>query len=334
MTVAEIASALAGSGAPGYSAGQIFSWLHKQGARSFRKMTNLPASLRKQLEEQFSITTLSIVEEQRSKDGTLKFLVEFEDGLQVETVLLSEGRRKTQCVSTQVGCTLGCVFCATASLGFKRNLTAGEIIAQVEDITSYERRPGNLVFMGMGEPFLNYDNLMKAVRILNNPEGLNIGARKMTISTAGIPEGIRRFAEEDIQVRLALSLNAATDERRSRLMPVNKKHPLGEVLDSLRFYCEKTGRRITFEYVLVPGKNDSDADLRHLIDLARDLDVNINLIELNPGSRKMPDRTDRGLASKWKSALLNAGIEAVVRLPRGIDINAGCGQLALRRKND
>jgi 23S rRNA (adenine2503-C2)-methyltransferase len=313
-----------------YTADQVFRWLHAGGARNFDSMTNIPAALRANLAAEFRIPSPGFVSEQHSADGTVKFLLELDDGLRIETVLLTERRRKTQCVSTQVGCTLGCVFCATASLGFKRSLTAGEIIAQVEDVQQRQGRAGNLVFMGMGEPFLNYDNALRAIRILNDRKGLNIGARRMTVSTAGIPEGIRRFAGEDLQVRLALSLNATTDEQRSRLMPVNRRHGLAEVLEALDYYRRETGRRPTLEYVLVPGENDSDDDLGRLGEIARGLKANVNLIELNPGALDAAGAPTRRTARKWKGELVALGVEAAIRFRRGIDIHAGCGQLALR----
>jgi 23S rRNA (adenine2503-C2)-methyltransferase len=334
MTLPEIRTALEKLGARPHAAGQVFRWLHLHCAHDFESMTDLGASLRRELASKFRISTVKIAHRLRSRDGTLKFLLELEDGLQIETVFLTEQRRKTQCVSTQVGCPLGCVFCATASLGFERNLTAGEIVAQVEDCQAAAGRAANLVFMGMGEPFLNYDNVLRAIRILNDRKGQNFGARRITVSTAGIPEGMRRLAEERLQLRLALSLNATTDSQRSRLMPANRKHPLAEVLDALKFYTEETGRRATIEYVLIPGENDSDADLRRLTEIARSLKVNVNLIELNPVARETVGTGARDTAVKWKRALLAGGVEAVIRFKRGTDIHAGCGQLALRTRHD
>ncbi len=329
----EIRTALENLDARPFAPVQIFRSLHRRCAHDFATMSDLPGALRKKLAADFTIATVTLASRQRSKDGTVKLLLKLHDGLKIETVFLTEGRRRTQCVSTQVGCALGCTFCATAALGFERNLTAGEIVAQVEDSQSREGRAANLVFMGMGEPFLNYENVLRAIRILNHKDGANIGARRMTVSTAGLPEGIRRFAREKLQVRLALSLNATTDKQRSRLMPVNRKHPLAEVLDALRHYVDTTGRRATIEYVLIPGENDSDGDLRRLTKIARSVKVNVNLIEMNPGARKAVYPVGGGQAPRWKRALLEAGVEAVIRFRRGTDIHAGCGQLALRVKN-
>lgn len=326
----ELRDALAAMGARPFAADQLFEWLHGRNTLDFASMTNLPSSLRRKLEEKFRVSRVAVAREQRSADGTLKFLLELHDGLRVETVFLTEDRRRTQCVSTQVGCPLGCVFCATAALGFKRDLTAGEIVAQVEDSQNAAGRAANLVFMGMGEPFLNYDNVLRAIRILNDRRGLNIGARRITVSTAGIPDGIRRLAGEKMQVRLALSLNATTDDQRSRLMPVNCRHPLSEVLDALAFYIETSGRRATLEYVLIPGENDADADLQRLTEISLGLNVNVNLIELNPGAASAFGNVEKGLAPKWKDALLAAGVQTAIRFRRGLDIHAGCGQLALR----
>jgi 23S rRNA (adenine2503-C2)-methyltransferase len=330
MTLPELRIALEPFDARSFAAEQVFGWLHKRCVRDFSRMTDLPAGLREGLSGEFTIGHVEIVRNLRSQDGTLKLLLRLEDGLHVETVFLSDQRRKTQCVSVQVGCPLGCVFCATAQLGFKRNLTAGEIIAQVEDSQAEAGRAGNLVFMGMGEPFLNYENVVRVIRILNDRKGARIGARRMTVSTAGIPEGIRRFACENLQVRLALSLNATTNEQRSRLMPVNEKYPLSEVLDALRYYTGKSGRRATIEYVLIPGENDTDADLRRLTDMARGLNVNVNLIELNPGAPGYEAPADMSRAAAFKKGLTDAGKETVIRFRRGRDIDAGCGQLALR----
>jgi len=330
MTLPELQEALEPLGARPFAAAQIFGWLHKRCVHDFGRMTNLPAGLRDRLSEEYSIARVETARSTFSQDGTLKLLLALEDELQVETVFLTDQRRKTQCVSVQVGCPLGCVFCATAQLGFRRNLTAGEIIAQVEDSQARVARAGNLVFMGMGEPFLNYENLVRAIRILNDGAGVGIGARRMTVSTAGIPEGIRRFARENLQVRLALSLNATTDEQRSRLMPVNRKHALPEVLDALKYYTRESGRRATIEYVLIPGENDSDADLRRLAGIAGELDVNINLIELNPGAPGYEAPAAKSRATEFKEGLTNADIEAAIRFRRGRDIDAACGQLALR----
>jgi 23S rRNA (adenine2503-C2)-methyltransferase len=330
MTLPELQDALEALGARPFAAAQVFGWLHKRCVHDFSRMTTLPAGLRERLSRECNIGRVETVRSVRSQDGTFKLLLALGDGLQVETVFLTDQRRKTQCVSVQVGCPLGCIFCATAQLGFRRSLTAGEIIAQVEDSQKQVGRAGNLVFMGMGEPFLNYENLVRAIRILNDAKGAGIGARRMTVSTAGIPEGIRRFARENLQVRLALSLNATTDEQRSRLMPVNRKYPLTEVLDALKYYTRESGRRATIEYVLVPGENDTDADLHRLAGIAGGLDVNVNLIELNPGAPGYETSASKGCVAAFKKGLTSAGIEAVIRFRRGRDIDAGCGQLALR----
>ena len=330
MFVGEIRAALEGSGAKRHAAGQIFRWLHARRAHDFASMSDLPAVLREELAARFGISTAAITGRQVSGDGTVKFMVAFPDGVQVETVVLREKGRKTQCVSTQAGCALGCRFCATGALGFTRDLTAGEIAAQVEDVQAAAGRAGGLVFMGMGEPFLNYDNVLRAVRILNDAGGLGVGARHVTISTAGIPAGIRRLAREGLQVRLSVSLNATTDETRSRLMPVNRRHPLLKVLDAVDYYARASGRRVTLEYVLVPGENDTGEDLERLAGIARALKAYVNLIELNPGPWGAAGG-ERKAVLRWKRRLLARGVQAAARFKRGLDIQAGCGQLASRR---
>ena len=331
----ELAGALAPLGAQPRAAKQIFRWLHGRLVRDFAAMTDLPAALRSELAGKFRIQPPQAVKRERSSDGTEKLLLRYADCAQVETVFLTDGPRVTQCVSTQVGCALGCLFCATGALGFARSLEASEIVSEVEDFgPGNSPRPlssRNVVFMGMGEPLLNYDAVLRAVRVLNHPDGLKVGARRITVSTAGIPEGIRRLAAEPLQVRLAVSLNATTDELRSRLMPVNKKHPLGELLSALRHYRTSSGRRPTLEYVLLGGVNDSAGDLARLTSIARETAAHVNLIEFNPLPGSPPaafKAPAKGLAVRWKRSLADGGVECAIRFRRGLDIAAGCGQLA------
>ena len=309
---------------PKFRAKQVFHWIHNKRVTSFSDMKNLPKELRDELDKEFYVFAPKIIKTSKSKDGTIKYLLELEDGSQIECVYLKDPYgRVTVCVSSQVGCAMNCGFCATASLGFKRDLTVSEILSQVYLMENVS----NVVFMGMGEPLLNYDNVLKAVHILNSKDGLEIGARKMTISTCGIVEGILKLAVEDIQVRLAVSLNSAIDDVRAGLMPIAKKYSVKDLKDSLFFYQRKAGRRATLEYVLLDGVNDSDDDLTALIEFCKGLKVNVNLIPYNEygGKYKKSKRL-----KDFLSGLESAGIEAVMRISRGADIEAACGQLAKR----
>ena len=308
----------------GFRAKQVYSWLHNKKVKSFDDMSNLSLSLREELSNIFYIERPEVVKESVSKDWTVKKLLKFKDGQSVEAVYMADNKgRETICVSTQSGCAMGCLFCATGGLGFERNLTTGEILSQIYA----GGEPDNIVFMGMGEPFLNYDNVIKAVKILNSENGSNIGARKMTISTCGIIEGIERLAKEEIQVRLAISVNSAIQKKREALMPIAKKVSLDELKSALISYQAQTGRRITFEYVLIRDKNDSEEDLFALADYSKGLSVNVNIIPMNSFSKELlapyPNVVDHFISS-----LKDRGIEAVKRISRGGDIMAACGQLA------
>jgi 23S rRNA (adenine2503-C2)-methyltransferase len=326
-----------------FRAEQLYEWLYSRRASFFAEMTNLPLHIRKSLEEKYHIPTLACAHVSESADGTKKFLFTLDDERSIETVLIpSEIRgertpRRTLCVSTQVGCPLDCKFCATASLKLKRNLTTAEILLQIFEV---ERLTGeeitNLVFMGMGEPMLNYDNLVRALRIITDPKTEMLGKRRVTVSTSGIPEAIRNFAKEGLNVKLALSLHATTNDLRTRLMPINKKYPLEEVLAAMEEYYKKTGRPITYEYILFDALNDSPADAVRLAKIARRVPSRVNVIpfhpigftnpvgfaaELRPASKAA---FDRFIATLW-----DAGVTAVVRTSSGQDIEAACGQLAL-----
>jgi 23S rRNA (adenine2503-C2)-methyltransferase len=326
-----------------FRAEQLYEWLYSRRARSFAEMTNLPLAIRKALEERYIIPSLTCAHVSESVDGTKKFLFTLEDSRSIETVLIpSEIRsertpRRTLCVSTQVGCPLDCKFCATASLKLKRNLTIAEILLQIFEA---ERITGetitNLVFMGMGEPMLNYENLVRALRIITDPKTDMLGKRRVTVSTSGIPEAIRNFANEGLNVKLALSLHATTNDLRTRLMPINKKYPLEEVLAAMEEYYKTTGRPITYEYILFDTLNDSPADAMRLAKIARRVPSRVNVIpfhpidftnptgfaaELRPASKEAFDR--------FIAALRATGVTAVVRTSSGQDIEAACGQLAL-----
>jgi 23S rRNA (adenine2503-C2)-methyltransferase len=268
-----------------------------------------------------------------SIDGrTVKALLTLRDGKNIETVLMKHKERNTICVSTQVGCPMNCSFCATGKMGFKRNLEIGEIVEQVlffgRFLKEKKEKVTNIVFMGMGEPFLNYDNVLGAIRYLNGKDTFNLGARHISISTSGIPDKIRKFAKEELEVNLALSLHSADEDVRTKLMPVNKAYPLKRVLDALTYYQESTHRKVMFEYIMIAGVNDSDADARKLVELAKNYTCLVNLIPYNssPHSQyraSMPDRIQ-----KFKNIIDNSHVDVVQRFSYGRDIDAACGQLA------
>lgn len=312
-----------------YRAYQIYQWLWQKGVRSFEEMTNLSKELRSQLAESFYISQLELLQCQTSDDGATKFTLKLEDQQIIESVMISEPRRRTICVSTQVGCALGCKFCATARIGFKRNLQWHEIVEQIQAVVSkLALTPTNIVFMGMGEPLMNIDQLFRAIEVINSDYGLRIGARRITVSTAGIPAGIKQLAAFPLQVRLAISLNATTDDLRSWLMPINKKYPLQQLLRTAQEYVQVTGRRLTFEYVLIDGVNNNPADARRLINMLRSIPCKINLIPFNPfpGTDFRPPPPEKVAAF---AQLLYPHLPAVtIRKSRGSRILAGCGQLA------
>ena len=348
MTVEELRAWLAARGQPGYRANQIAHWIYSALVDDFAPMSNLPGTLRALLRAEATIAGPSVRALQASKDGrTRKLLLELADGRLIESVLMlypatEESRaRATVCVSTQAGCAFGCTFCATGQMGFDRHLTPAEIVAQVLHFVRELRRSPwtapdgqtldhvtNLVFMGMGEPFHNYDNTLHAIRVLNMPEGLNIGARHMTISTVGIVPGILRLAEEPLQINLAISLHAPNNALRSRTMPVTRKYPIETVLDACRTYAARTNRQVTFEYVLLAGMNDSVELARELAALLSPLRqlCHVNLIPVNATSADY--RVPSGEAIRaFRDALTSGGVSNSVRAERGDDIAAACGQL-------
>jgi 23S rRNA (adenine2503-C2)-methyltransferase len=329
-------------GAPAYRSKQIRHWVYNGLAFSFDEMTNLPKGLQKRLSDEIALRAVSSKYAAVSSDGTVKMLFLLHDGKTIESALMryatATGRsRNTVCVSTQVGCPIGCPFCATGQQGFERNLTPGEIIDQAlyfarrlkdEDGSAVD----NIVFMGMGEPFLNFDALWQAVETLNSPDGFGLGARQMTISTSGIVPGIKQLAHERLQVGLAISLHAAVDGMRNKLVPINRKYPLDKLMAACRDYFEATGRRVSFEYALFEGINDSEENARALAKLLKGMNCHVNLIAGNPTS-------DTGFKASGKDAVLAfqgelqlRHIPCTLRVRRGIDIDAGCGQLRSRVK--
>jgi len=329
----ELEEALAGLGQPGYRGRQVAQWLYARGARSFEEMTDLPVALRARLAGEFSIGRSELAYRQEAGDGTLKLLLRFPDGREIETVVLPYEDRTSVCISSQVGCPVGCVFCATATLGFTRNLTAGEMLDQV--LTARENAPGgrlsHVVVMGMGEPLLNYGNLARALRLMHAEVGLSY--RHLTVSTAGHVPGIRRLAEEGLPVTLALSLHAPNDALRARLIPMSRKWGLEPVMEAIREYTEKTGRRVTLEYLLLSGVNDLEEHARELGELVRGMITHVNLIPWNPAeSFTQFEAPSRNRVRHFRQALEEQGITVTQRVERGQDIAAACGQLALIRR--
>ena len=317
-------------GQPSFRAQQLTEWLYQRHVSSYDEMTNLPAALRAALSERFPLTTPEIVNRQVSRDGTRKYLIEFDDGIRVETVAIPSrgGDRLTVCFSTQAGCAIGCAFCATGREGFARNLTPGEIIDQVfiaqDDMG---KRVTNVVGMGQGEPFLNYDNTMAALRILNNKKGLEIGARHISVSTCGILPGIERFSEEPEQFTLAVSLHAARQGVRDLLMPNVVRFKLGNLKSALQEYIAKTNRRVTLEYIMIDGVNDADEDLKALQKFCANLLCHVNLIPINAIEGSVFQPSEPETINRWLNAIQKKGTEATLRDSRGSDIDGACGQL-------
>jgi len=312
-------------GAPAYRARQIVAGVHHRHVRSWDDLTDIPRTLRAQLEASYRITALELRTEQRSSDGTVKFLWELPDGASVESVLIPEGKRRTLCISSQVGCAFGCVFCATGRMGFGRNLETWEIAAQVREMALDPAYgvPTNVVFMGMGEPLHNWDAVDRALTILNSSEGFGIGARHITVSTVGIVPKMALLAERPEQFRLALSLHAPTSGQRRDLMPVEKKYGLDQVMRALKVFA----RRVTFEYVMIGGTNDRPEDADRLAELARPLGALVNLLPLHPGGAPGFTPTSPAAIRAFAARLRAAGVSATVRRSRGLDIDAACGQL-------
>lgn len=335
LTLDELVDFLENIGVPGYRGGQIYTWLYQKNVERWEDMTNLPKSLRQKLqEENVSLGCLVPLEKDTAKDGTVKYLFELADGKTVESVYLPDEDRHTVCFSTQVGCAMGCSFCATGQIGFHRNLTAGEIVDQPLRIS---RMAGvtitNIVAMGQGEPFYNYDELIKAIRILNDPKGLGLGARRITISTCGVIPGVLKLSQEMLQVNLAISLHAADDNLRSRLMPINRKYPLTELIEACKTYIERTSRRITFEYTMIKDVNDGETDLLNLIRLLHGMLCHINLIPFNSVPGSLYTRSTKQRVEMFQTELNRAHIETTVRKERGSSLTAACGQLQGKRLN-
>ncbi len=336
LTHEQLKDFLTSWGEPSYRADQIWGWLYRSLATDFQEMTNLPKGLRERLAEAALLHSMEPLEERVSADGlTRKVLFALRDDQTIESVLMHYEQRHTACISTQVGCPLGCVFCATGQSGFVRNLTPGEIVEQVLYFARFLEAEGerltNVVFMGMGEPLANYEATWRAVETLTHDEGLNLGARRITISTVGLVPGIRRLAGEGKQIGLAVSLHAATDELRDKLVPINRQYPLAQLMAACRHYVERTGRRISFEYALINGINDSPEQARQLAHLVDGLLCHVNLIPLNPVPESPYQPPPQGRVLAFQSELNRLRVSNTLRVERGVDIRAGCGQLRCQR---
>ena len=307
----------------------LFDWMQNKAAENLDQISSLPKTFREELKKNnYVIENLKLLKRLADEDGTIKYLFDLSDGKKIETVLLNDGGRHTLCISTQVGCKMDCAFCATGRMKFRRNLSAGEIVDQVIQVEKIEKtKIQNIVYMGMGEPLDNYDNVLKSVRILNDKAGKNIGARHITISTCGIVPGIERLANEGLQIRLAVSLHAATDAVRGKLMPVNQKYPVEDLMRALRAYQKKTGRRLTFEYVMLEGVNDTRAHARSLLKLLSGLSAHINLIEYNPHARAKFKPSPKKTIKEFWWMTTDRGFETAIRYKCGQSISAACGQL-------
>ena len=320
-------------GEKAFRAKQVYDWLWSKNQHSFEDMTNLSKNLRENLMRDFFINPIAVDLLQKSKDGTIKNGVKLHDGLMVESVLIPTETRTTACVSSQVGCSLNCEFCATAKLKRMRNLEVAEIVDQVALIDSQSRtyfdRPlSNIVFMGMGEPMMNYKNVVEAIRKITEPEGLGMSARRITVSTSGIPKMIKMLADEGLRVKLALSLHSAVEKTRNEIMPFSDKFPLTDIMEAMQYWYQKTGSVITFEYCVWKGINDKDEDIRALIKYAKQVPSKVNLIQYNPIGEGKFDHRSIEAEERYVRELEKAGVTVMVRKSRGGDIDAACGQLA------
>lgn len=319
-------------GEKAYRAEQVFKWLYVDKVSSFDDMTNLSKELREKLKQQFSMHNFKILKKQESVDGTKKYLFDILDGNAIETVLMEYHHGKTICVSSQVGCKMGCKFCASTGIKFARNLTSGEIVEQILAVErDQNNKISNIVFMGIGEPLDNFENVVNAIGIINNPKGLNIGARHISISTSGLVPKIYELADKNLQCTLSISLHATTDEKRSEMMPVNKKYNIEELMKACKYYIDKTNRRISFEYALAKDNNDNLEDALRLVKLLKGMLCHVNLIPINKIENGEYVKSTNENIIKFRDYLNSKGIVATIRRELGSDIDAACGQL--RRKN-
>ncbi len=328
----ELKKELISIGEKPFRAEQIFKWIYQDKVTSFDEMTNLSLELREKLKQNYSLCIFNILKKQESSDGTIKYLFDVLDGNAIETVLMKYHHGYSLCVSSQIGCKMGCRFCASTGIPFARNLTSGEIVEQLLAVERDEKiKISNVVFMGIGEPLDNYDNVVNAIRIINNPKGINIGARHISVSTSGLVPKIYQLAEENIQCTLSISLHATTDEKRSEMMPVNNRYNIKELMQACKDYIAKTNRRISFEYALAKDNNDNLEDAKRLVGLLHGMLAHVNLIPINKIENGRFDKSSNENILKFRDYLNDHGIVATVRRELGSDIDAACGQL--RRKN-
>ncbi len=336
MTLEDAEAFAVAQGWPRFRGEQVWRWVHDRGARGFDDMTNLPRAVRDELAERARIGTLAIAEVQTSRDGTRKLRLTTHDGRSIESVIIPDGDKTTQCISSQVGCAVDCQFCATAKLGLVRNLDAGEIVDQVylarKLLAEVEpgRRVTNLVYMGMGEPLHNYEQVVKSLRILTHDKGAGLSQRRITLSTAGLVPKLEKLGKEDVRPNLAVSLNAPNDAIRDEIMPINRKWNIAKLLAALRAYPLEQRRRITFEYVLLAGVNDSLHDAAQLAKLLRGVKCKVNLIPWNPHPEAPYRRPEPAVIDAFQAECKRLGLPTYLRTPRGDDIDAACGQLANR----
>jgi len=336
MTLADAIAFAEAQGWPTFRGEQIWRWVHDKGVRTFAEMTNLPVNIRDELPARAHLGSLTIAEVQTSRDGTRKLRLVTRDGQSIESVLIPDGEKTTQCISSQVGCAVDCQFCATAKMGLKRNLDAGEIVDQVYLARRLlaeqepDRKLTNLVYMGMGEPLHNYDNMVKSLRILTNDKGAKLSQRRITVSTSGLVPKLEKLGKEDVRPNLAVSLNAPNDEVRDMIMPINRKWNIGKLLAALKAYPLEQRRRITFEYVLLAGVNDSLRDAAQLAKLLRGVKCKVNIIPWNPHPEAPYERPAPAVIDAFQAECKRLGLPTYLRTPRGDDIDAACGQLANR----
>ena len=332
FTFDELKIEMEGIGEKAFRAKQVYEWLHVKLVDSFDEMTNLSKSLREKLDSQYRIPLVNMVSRQVSKlDGTNKFLFQLEDGNVVESVLMRYKHGNSVCISSQVGCRMGCKFCASTIGGLERNMLPSEMLGEIYQVQKISgERVSNVVIMGTGEPLDNYDYFVRFIRLLTDENGLNLSQRNVTISTCGIVPNMKRLAEEQFQITLALSLHGSTQEKRKTLMPVANKYELSEVLEACDYYFEKTGRRITFEYSLVQGVNDQEEDARELIEILKPRNCHLNLIPVNPIKERDFQKPSRKSAENFKNNLEKSGINVTIRREMGSDIDGACGQLRRR----
>ncbi len=332
LTFEELKSDMASMGEKPFRAAQIYEWLHRKLVTDFDEMTNLSKKLREELQQRYALHGVKAVTVQESQiDGTRKFLFSLQDGNMIESVWMQYQHGNSVCISSQVGCRMGCHFCASTIDGLERNLTAGEMLSQIYEITRYTKeRVSNVVVMGSGEPLDNYDTLLKYIHMLTDEHGLNISQRNLTVSTCGLAPRMRELADEKLQMTLALSLHAATDEKRKELMPIANRYSLAEVMDACDYYFSRTGRRITFEYSLVGGVNDTDQDASELISLIKDKNCHVNLIPVNPVKERSYQESKHADIIRFQKKLERNKINATIRREMGRDIDGACGQLRRR----